>query len=464
MEPFTELASLPHASVLAGVSGTLASGAVHIFRVLGRACSWRLEGVCPKETECLVVPVWDALRDANAEIRQYARTATNRLCRESAPAVFVGTAAALDSQASQSTAVTPECNGLAGRLEENEARTCAALLDLGIACMHSLFMAARTVAEVFSTFSLPRDIPAAATAYTPVFVGGWGANRRSILAGVLTVASQLREDAVGAHDLLGAEIGVFQAETSTWLLQRFPDLCLLLVDPYHLHTGENDRDDLQFIKMPSKIFDIAALSTQPYRARATHVLQESHEAAKWIAADSLDFVFIDGDHRYDGVMRDIKAWWPTLRPGSGVLAGHDFAPATFPGVVAAVTEFVSRTGVQLFISPEVWWIVRPGQRPFDLATLPFPRRAFNGDTLTGSANIRDDGGQAEGWRPSDEPLLCSACNSRLAGRSLTFTSTLSDLCTLGASMTLSQLQVPAGLPPWFWEAACVSTRVGSCYI
>ena len=75
-----------------------------------------------------------------------------------------------------------------------------------------------------------------------------------------------------------------------------------------------------------------------------------------IRPDFLDMVFLDGDHRYESVMDDIKvqcrfvkgkmktykfqnqkprsgvkAWWPKLRSG-GVLAGHDFA-VNFPGVV-----------------------------------------------------------------------------------------------------------------------------------
>ena len=39
--------------------------------------------------------------------------------------------------------------------------------------------------------------------------------------------------------------------------------------------------------------------------------------------ESLDFVFIDGDHSYDGVTRDINAYWKKLRIG-GVMAGHDY--------------------------------------------------------------------------------------------------------------------------------------------
>ena len=39
--------------------------------------------------------------------------------------------------------------------------------------------------------------------------------------------------------------------------------------------------------------------------------------------DSLDFVFLDGDHRYECVKADIEAWLPKVKVG-GILAGHDY--------------------------------------------------------------------------------------------------------------------------------------------
>lgn len=38
---------------------------------------------------------------------------------------------------------------------------------------------------------------------------------------------------------------------------------------------------------------------------------------------SLDFVFIDGSHKYEDVVEDIKAWLPKIKKG-GILAGHDY--------------------------------------------------------------------------------------------------------------------------------------------
>lgn len=56
--------------------------------------------------------------------------------------------------------------------------------------------------------------------------------------------------------------------------------------------------------------------------------------------DEFDFVFIDGDHTYDGVRADWLAWSPLVRMG-GVVAFHDTWPnydRHEPGVVRWVDE------------------------------------------------------------------------------------------------------------------------------
>ena len=67
------------------------------------------------------------------------------------------------------------------------------------------------------------------------------------------------------------------------------------------------------------------------------------ESPRWPSAVSsvgLDFVFIDAQHDYDSVKKDIEIWTPKLKPG-GLLSGHDYQP-NFKGVIQAVDEAVGR--------------------------------------------------------------------------------------------------------------------------
>lgn len=63
---------------------------------------------------------------------------------------------------------------------------------------------------------------------------------------------------------------------------------------------------------------------------------DSFERAKDFEDESIDFCFIDANHTYDYVIRDIQAYLPKMKPG-GIMAGHDFNGA-HPGVVQAVIE------------------------------------------------------------------------------------------------------------------------------
>lgn len=64
----------------------------------------------------------------------------------------------------------------------------------------------------------------------------------------------------------------------------------------------------------------------------------SDKSASLYRDGSLDFVFIDADHSYESVYRDIVAWKPKVKIG-GLLAGHDFSEY-HPGVVKAVVELL----------------------------------------------------------------------------------------------------------------------------
>mmetsp|Transcript_93858 Transcript_93858/g.297888 ORF Transcript_93858/g.297888 Transcript_93858/m.297888 type:complete len:185 (+) Transcript_93858:741-1295(+) len=155
-----------------------------------------------------------------------------------------------------------------------------------------------------------------------------------------------------------AEIGVWTGELSSELLARFPQLHMLLVDPYHLREGGAAGGASGEQGYSASALDAGAARTQPYRDRATFMVQGSVEAAAWVAPGSLDLVFVDGDHSYEGAEGDIQAWWPALRQG-GVLAGHDYT-LTWPGVVQAVNKFSLKEGLAVHFTPEVWWLTKPG--------------------------------------------------------------------------------------------------------
>jgi predicted O-methyltransferase YrrM len=120
--------------------------------------------------------------------------------------------------------------------------------------------------------------------------------------------------AVNRHRI--AEIGVWHAVTTQRLRQAMaPDGIVFAVDPY-------PRGRLGF-------------STQRYIAlRSMHRIEKGDirwirttgvEAARILCAENqapVDFVFIDGDHSYEGLSGDWEAWSGLVAP-CGIVALHD---------------------------------------------------------------------------------------------------------------------------------------------
>lgn len=56
--------------------------------------------------------------------------------------------------------------------------------------------------------------------------------------------------------------------------------------------------------------------------------------------NSIDFIYIDADHTYESVKRDIELFIPKLKNG-GIIGGHDYSNS-WPGVKQAVTETIGK--------------------------------------------------------------------------------------------------------------------------
>jgi predicted O-methyltransferase YrrM len=57
----------------------------------------------------------------------------------------------------------------------------------------------------------------------------------------------------------------------------------------------------------------------------SHATETMEELRSLVDGEALDFLFIDGDHSYDGVKRDLELYAPLVRPG-GLIALHDINP------------------------------------------------------------------------------------------------------------------------------------------
>jgi uncharacterized Rossmann fold enzyme len=146
---------------------------------------------------------------------------------------------------------------------------------------------------------------------------------------------------------VGAEIGVFKGELSRKLLLR-RDLTLYMVDSWTTehtpeYTASGDFHAALSAGTQENCYQITRHVVHFAGERAKILRKDSREAAKDIPDGSLDFVFIDADHSYEGCRADIEAWLPKVKAG-GFIAGHDYDNAKYPqwGVKRAVDEMFGK--------------------------------------------------------------------------------------------------------------------------
>ena len=138
---------------------------------------------------------------------------------------------------------------------------------------------------------------------------------------------------VTTGSISGAEIGVRHGVFSINLLKAIPALKLLCVDPYAPYHDVYEYYDTE---RQQRIFEEAKASVAEFAEaeRLELVRKFSYDVAQNVPDSSLDFVFIDALHTYEGVKEDLQAWMPKIKKG-GFLSGHDFG---MDGVNKAVKE------------------------------------------------------------------------------------------------------------------------------
>lgn len=162
--------------------------------------------------------------------------------------------------------------------------------------------------------------------------------------------------------IIGAEIGVFAGELSMRLLQR-ANLSLYMVDSWKGagadYTGDSGDWHAGLTQAQQDAYMARSIAVVGFAGdRAKIMAIASHKAAALIEDVSLDFVFIDADHSYEGCAADIAAWLPKLKP-AGILSGHDYENTDFPkfGVTRAVNEFCQMHGCELRLGDNFTWFI-----------------------------------------------------------------------------------------------------------
>ncbi|OGK52594.1 hypothetical protein A2966_03575 [Candidatus Roizmanbacteria bacterium RIFCSPLOWO2_01_FULL_41_22] len=115
--------------------------------------------------------------------------------------------------------------------------------------------------------------------------------------------------------MVGAEVGVHRGGYSELLCKNNPGVKLYGIDPYKAYDQYNNQQQVD------EYYEEAKTRLAPYDY---HFVEKSSEGGvKGFEDESLDFVYIDGNHEFSHVTADITLWSEKVKPG-GIISGHDF--------------------------------------------------------------------------------------------------------------------------------------------
>lgn len=151
-------------------------------------------------------------------------------------------------------------------------------------------------------------------------------------------------------DLIGCEVGVCLGVTSELYAKSLPNLKKLYsVDSYESFIDWNgfvlsdNRQNLIKENAYGRLKDFHNVEL---------VYTRSKEFSMTLDDNSLDFIFIDGDHSYNGVLSDLQLFLPKMKSG-GLFAGHD---VYLKGVQDALRTFFSDRVEEIKVVDNIWYI------------------------------------------------------------------------------------------------------------
>lgn len=153
------------------------------------------------------------------------------------------------------------------------------------------------------------------------------------------------------EDAVVCEIGVWKGEFSDRILKEKKPKELHLVDPWKFfpqyrtrwYGGAKARSQKDMNKIFKDVKKKFANNKNVFIHRTT-----SEKASRKFKDDYFDFIYIDGNHSYEFVKKDLENYFPKLKKG-GVVAGDDYfwrEGIKFP-VREAVKEFVKKNNLRL---------------------------------------------------------------------------------------------------------------------
>jgi len=148
--------------------------------------------------------------------------------------------------------------------------------------------------------------------------------------------------------IICVEIGVFSGKNAKAMNESLNISKFYLIDPYIEYNEIHTSKKLPFAKVKAhkrnEFWDNTNVWIEEFSNDAINKIKEK-----------VDFVYIDGNHNYEYVKKDLELYWDKIKSG-GIISGHDIQ---YIGVSKAVLEFAYKKELEInFGDRRDWWIIK----------------------------------------------------------------------------------------------------------
>lgn len=143
-----------------------------------------------------------------------------------------------------------------------------------------------------------------------------------------------------------AELGVFKGEFSDLILEKTDPSELFLIDLFPSDTCSGDKDGNNVVSVNLEEYYDSFVEKFKDNLKVKIIKDYTTNFLNSLEDEYLDAVYIDADHSYESVKKDLELSYVKVKLG-GIIMGHDYNQESFPGVVRAVDEFCDEYNLKI---------------------------------------------------------------------------------------------------------------------
>lgn len=171
------------------------------------------------------------------------------------------------------------------------------------------------------------------------------------ITGLVEMVEYIKNNSdISMSDMVMVEIGSYAGDATKIFAKYFKRV--ICIDPYQ--NGYDDSDGASYKYDMHIVYSQFEKEVLNKFKNVVHHKMTSKQAAPCFTDGWLDFVYIDGNHKFEFVKQDIEMWLPKIKKG-GWLGGHDYMNAGFEDVTKAVDEMIGKPDA---VFDDTSWLVR----------------------------------------------------------------------------------------------------------